>query len=163
MSMYYEGSCTCSPLLISLTAGRSVRNFAVWLETHQLRALQKPMVGYICKWARARRVPLFRISGTAGGIALNIGIWLKRSTEPIMLKYGLLLDPLARPFTQVMGRGYLHVHKCNCTFCLCTFICSRSFIAQKASTGNNNALSDVEIFSHFHYLIYFDTRAYFSI
>ena len=41
-------------------------------------------------------ISLFQISGAAGRIALNIGIWVKWLTEPIRLKYGVLLDPLAK-------------------------------------------------------------------
>ena len=76
---------------------------------------------------------LFRVLGTAGCNALNFGVWVEGYNERIMLKCGMLLDPLAMCFTLVMSGGYLHLRKYNSNPFLSTFIRFRSFVAQKAS------------------------------
>ena len=57
---------------------------------------------------------------------------------------------------------------CTCASATVPFVYAHLFVSARSSpkrrlTGNKNALSDVEIFSHFHYLFCFDTRTYFSI
>ena len=52
-------------------------------------------------------------------------------TGRIMLKYGVLLDPLAMQLLQARSRAYIHLH--NWTSFLSTYVRFRSFVAQKAS------------------------------
>ena len=61
----------------SRKAGPIVTEFGAYLETKQRYCiLLRSWVWHICTCARAN-VPLFRISETAGQIALKFGVWLE--------------------------------------------------------------------------------------